>query len=61
MGIESFNPTDDGYEMHFATNHLSHFILFQLLKPALLVSSTSDFNSRVVMVASLAHRFCTLP
>ncbi|KAK2021692.1 short chain dehydrogenase [Colletotrichum zoysiae] len=48
--------TVDGFETQFGTNHLGHFLLFQLLKPALLASSTPDFNSRVVSVASMGHR-----
>ena len=56
MGIEDLELTEDGHEVHFATNHLGHFLLFQLLKPALLASSTSEFRSRVIMVASSAHR-----
>jgi NAD(P)-dependent dehydrogenase (short-subunit alcohol dehydrogenase family) len=51
-----FALTSDGYETQFATNYLSHFLLFQLLKPALLASSTPEFNSRVVMVSSESHR-----
>ncbi|PVH76678.1 NAD(P)-binding protein [Cadophora sp. DSE1049] len=61
MGMEELILTEDGHEMQFATNHLGHFLLFQLLKPALLASSTPDFNSRVVMVASSAHRASILP
>jgi NAD(P)-dependent dehydrogenase (short-subunit alcohol dehydrogenase family) len=60
MGIEELKLTEDGHEMHFATNHLSHFLLFQLLKPALLASSTLEYHSRVVFVASSAHRACSL-
>jgi NAD(P)-dependent dehydrogenase (short-subunit alcohol dehydrogenase family) len=60
MGIEELKLTEDGHEMHFATNHLSRFLLFQLLKPALLTSSTPEFHSRVVIVASSAHRACNL-
>jgi len=60
MGIQSLKLTEDGHESHFAINHLAHFLLFQLLKPALLASSTSDFHSRVVNVASSAHRSTTL-
>lgn len=49
--------TEDGFETQFGTNHLAHFLLFQLLKPALLASSTPSFNSRVVAVSSLGHRY----
>ena len=47
--------TEDGLEQQFQTNHLSHFYLFQLLKPLLLKSATPDFNSRVTSVSSSAH------
>ncbi|KAL0931117.1 ww domain-containing oxidoreductase [Colletotrichum truncatum] len=50
------SKTVDGFETTFGTNHLGHFLLFQLLKPALLASSTPEFHSRVVCVSSLAHR-----
>lgn len=49
--------TANGFETQFGTNHLAHFLLFQLLKPALLSSSTPTFNSRVVAVSSLGHRY----
>lgn len=49
--------TVDGYELQFGTNHLGHFLLFQLLKPTLLASSTPEFNSRVVSVSSYGHRY----
>lgn len=49
--------TQDGFETQFGVNHLGHFLLFQLLKPTLLASSTPHFNSRVVSLASSNHRF----
>ena len=56
LGVEDLQLTNDGHEVHFATNYLGHFLLFQLLKPALLASSTPNFHSRLVNVASSAHR-----
>ncbi|WYZ39994.1 hypothetical protein EsH8_IV_000335 [Colletotrichum jinshuiense] len=50
------SKTAYGYESQFATNHLGHFLLFQLVKPALLASTTPELNSRVVAVSSVAHR-----
>ncbi|KAF2032537.1 NAD(P)-binding protein [Setomelanomma holmii] len=49
--------TADGFETQFGTNHLAHFLLFQLVKPVLLASSTPEFQSRVVSVSSLGHRY----
>lgn len=48
-----WGKTKDGWETQFGTNHLSHYLLFQLLKPALLASSTAKFNS-----VSLEFAFC---
>lgn len=48
--------TADGFESQFDTNYLAHFLLFQLLRPTLLASSTPEFNSRVIVVASSGHR-----
>ncbi|KAM0542097.1 hypothetical protein ACHAPJ_012960 [Fusarium lateritium] len=50
--------TKEGVETHFAANYLGHFLLFQLLGPILL-SSATQFESRVVNVASVAHRLGT--
>ena len=51
-----YGLTQDGVETQFATNHLAHFLLFNLLRDALLASSTPAFNSRLVSVTSVAHR-----
>ncbi|KAF9891129.1 hypothetical protein FE257_005065 [Aspergillus nanangensis] len=49
--------TEDGFETQFGTNHLGHFLLFQLLKPALLAAASPEDNGRVVVVASSGHRW----
>ncbi|KAI1854919.1 hypothetical protein JX266_001037 [Neoarthrinium moseri] len=48
--------TKDGFETQWGTNHVAHFLLFELLKSTLLESSTPGFHSRVVAVSSTAHR-----
>ncbi|KAJ4982598.1 WW domain-containing oxidoreductase [Stagonosporopsis vannaccii] len=57
MALPSRTVTADGFETQFGTNHLGHFLLFQLLKQALLESSLPSFHSRVVILSSSAHRF----
>ncbi|OGM45305.1 short-chain dehydrogenase [Aspergillus bombycis] len=52
--------TADGFETQFGTNHVAHFLLFDLLKSRLLSSSTPAFNSRVIIVASSAHRIASV-
>ncbi|ORY65534.1 uncharacterized protein BCR38DRAFT_474407 [Pseudomassariella vexata] len=49
--------TQDGFELQFGTNHLSHFLLFHLLSDVLLASSTPSFHSRVINVSSSGHRY----
>jgi NAD(P)-dependent dehydrogenase (short-subunit alcohol dehydrogenase family) len=61
MAIPSLELSAEGYEMQFAVNHLSHFLLFQLLKPALLSSTFPEMHSRVVNVSSSGHRLLTGP
>ncbi|KAF4556101.1 Short chain dehydrogenase-like protein 41 [Elsinoe fawcettii] len=53
-----FHKTDDGFEAQIGINHLSHFLLFSLLKDTLLKSSTPSFHSRVVNVSSAGHGIC---
>lgn len=54
--------TEDGFELQFGTNHLSHFLLFYLLKdtPLETARSTPTFHSRV-SVSSAAHRYSPVP
>jgi NAD(P)-dependent dehydrogenase (short-subunit alcohol dehydrogenase family) len=52
-----FERTVNGFESQFATNHPGHFLLFQLLKSALLASASPSYPSRVVSVSFLAHYF----
>lgn len=50
--------TKDGFETQFGVNHLAHFLLFELLRPALLAgASSSGKPSRVVILSSMAHRW----
>jgi NAD(P)-dependent dehydrogenase (short-subunit alcohol dehydrogenase family) len=60
MRIPTLTKTADGFETQFVINHLAHFLLFQLLKPALLSSVNPEFHSRVVMVSSSVHRNSTI-
>ncbi|KAL9059232.1 MAG: hypothetical protein Q9162_001269 [Coniocarpon cinnabarinum] len=49
--------TEDGFELQFGTNHLGHFLLFQLLKDAMLKAAKEDGDARVVLVSSMGHKY----
>ena len=50
MGLP-YSVSQAGVDMQFAVNHVGHFLLFQLLTPALLASTPA----RVVVLSSMAH------
>lgn len=52
MDLPTRGLTEDGFEIQFGTNHLSHFALTGWLLPLL----RSARSARVVNVSSLAHR-----
>jgi len=57
MALPEHTPTEDGSETQSGTNHLGHFLLFQVLKPQLLAGSTPEFNFRVVALTLVVHRY----
>ncbi|KAI1299560.1 short chain dehydrogenase [Xylaria venustula] len=55
MQIPTREANGEDFEMQLATNYLGHYLLFDLLKDALLKGSTPEFNSRLVNVSSSGH------
>jgi len=47
--------TQEGYEAQLCTNYLGHFLLSHLLLPKLMKTGTSEQESRIVNVSSIAH------
>ena len=47
--------TQDGYEIQFQVNHLSHMLLTIELLPVILTTARECGDCRVVMVSSLRH------
>jgi NAD(P)-dependent dehydrogenase (short-subunit alcohol dehydrogenase family) len=56
MAIPERTLSVDGIEMHFATNHIGHFLLTSLLMPKLLKAAESNpkGSTRVINVTSLS-------
>ena len=52
--------TTEGWEMQFATNHIGHFLLTNLLIDALKKSAADGRKPRIVNLSSAAHRFGTV-
>jgi NAD(P)-dependent dehydrogenase (short-subunit alcohol dehydrogenase family) len=60
MALPKLEYTKDGFEKQFGVNHLSHFLLFELMKPALLASASPELSSRVVNLSSSAHHVASI-
>uniref|UniRef100_A0A0B7JZY5 Ketoreductase (KR) domain-containing protein n=1 Tax=Bionectria ochroleuca TaxID=29856 RepID=A0A0B7JZY5_BIOOC len=56
MAIQEQTITDDGVEMHFATNHIGHFLFFCLVSPKLIKAAEGKPKgaTRVVNVSSMS-------
>ncbi|GMH29747.1 hypothetical protein Nepgr_031590 [Nepenthes gracilis] len=53
-----FKLSKDGIELQFATNHLGHFLLTNLLLDTMKKTvNSSNRKGRIVIVSSAAHRF----
>ena len=55
MALPTLTVTPEGWETHFAVNHLGHFALAQGLHDALAAGATPEQTSRIVSVSSSAH------
>ena len=56
--LEKYEESEEGYEKHFAINHLGHFVLTNGLIDTLVEAaekSNNEFMSRVVVVSSHSH------
>lgn len=52
MAIKEYTATKDGIELQFASNHVGHFLLTNLLMPKILAAGE---GARVINVASFGY------
>ena len=54
MGVETFSTSKDGIEIQFATNHVGHFLLTNLLMGELVAA---EKGATIVNLSSKGHEF----
>ncbi|PHR15790.1 MAG: short-chain dehydrogenase [Sphingopyxis sp.] len=52
--------TGDGLELQFGTNHIGHFLLTNLLMPAIIKSAKAGGDARIVNLSSRGHHADTV-
>ncbi len=61
MAVTKKYMTEEGFELHMASNHFGHFLLANLLAPLMVSNSKGEEHcGRIVVVSSLAHKFGNL-
>ncbi|MCY3834417.1 MAG: SDR family oxidoreductase [Chloroflexi bacterium] len=58
--FSQFQLSADGYEMTFALNHLSYYLLTHLLLDTITQTAQQEGEARIINVSSSAHRNATL-
>jgi len=58
MTPKEFRASKQGFEAQFATNHLAHFLLTELLMPKLRETRRSGAEARIVILSSVGSALC---
>ncbi|KAK3293718.1 uncharacterized protein B0H64DRAFT_405324 [Chaetomium fimeti] len=56
MAVKEYTLDKQGIEMQFSVNHIGHFLLTNLLAPALLAGAESPHGARVVNLTSAGYQ-----
>ncbi|RYO81404.1 hypothetical protein DL766_009953 [Monosporascus sp. MC13-8B] len=55
MALKEYTVDKQGIEMQLSANHVGHFLLTNLLMPALLAAANTEHGARVVNLCSLGY------
>lgn len=60
MHIQQRELSVDKIEMHFATNHVGHFLFVNLILPKVIAAARASARgtTRIVVLSSMGHLFC---
>jgi NAD(P)-dependent dehydrogenase (short-subunit alcohol dehydrogenase family) len=56
MALKKYTVDRQGIELQFSVNHVGHFLLTNLLLPALLAGATGLYGARVVNISSAGYQ-----
>ncbi|CAO1600458.1 hypothetical protein XANCAGTX0491_004147 [Xanthoria calcicola] len=56
MALKQYTQDDQGIEMQLSANHVGHFLLTNLLVPALLAGAQASYGARIINVTSGAYQ-----
>ncbi|KAL8868272.1 MAG: hypothetical protein Q9174_005098 [Haloplaca sp. 1 TL-2023] len=58
MALNEYTKAKQGIEMQFSANHVGHFLLTNLLMPALLAGARGPKGARIVNPSSAGYQIC---
>ncbi|CAL8581582.1 hypothetical protein XPA_007271 [Xanthoria parietina] len=56
MALKEYTQDDQGLEMQMSVNHVGHFLLTNLLMPALLAGAQAPYGARIVNLSSAGYQ-----
>ncbi|KAK4173761.1 putative oxidoreductase [Triangularia setosa] len=56
MALKEYTVDKQGIEMQMSVNHVGHFLLTNLLKPALLAGAANPYGARVINITSVGYQ-----
>ena len=58
---KGYEVGEDGHELQFTVDHLSHFLLIKSIFPLILKARSDAFSPRIVPISSITHQEHAVP